>query len=202
MQSHAPEHSYSFTRAAILEEFGEPIEDIFEYFDPKPLASGSIAQVHKAILNGHDVAVKVRHPNVYENIKLDFSIMKAVAEFLDIVPGLKWLNLPESTAQFSGTIASQTKLDIEGRHLVLFNQFFRSWKTVDFPKPYMFTDGVIIESFEYGESVATFATRLAHEYERKIQTKKTDIELAHFIISTGEDLYLKMLIQDNLMHAG
>ena len=35
---------------------------VFEWFESKPMASGSIAQVHKAILNGDMVAVKVRSP--------------------------------------------------------------------------------------------------------------------------------------------
>lgn len=45
---------------------------MFDDFDERPIASGSIAQVYKARLDGHDVAVKVRHPNVVENIRLDF----------------------------------------------------------------------------------------------------------------------------------
>lgn len=43
---------------------------------------GSIAQVYRAVLDGQQVAVKVRHPNVYEQIKLDFTIMKAIASML------------------------------------------------------------------------------------------------------------------------
>lgn len=38
---------------------GRSISEVFEWFDEKPLASGSIAQVHKAVLNGDVVAVKV-----------------------------------------------------------------------------------------------------------------------------------------------
>jgi predicted unusual protein kinase regulating ubiquinone biosynthesis (AarF/ABC1/UbiB family) len=32
-------------------------------------------------------------------------------------------------------------------------------------------------------------------------TEQIDPELAHFIVSRGEDMYLKMLLVDNLMHA-
>jgi predicted unusual protein kinase regulating ubiquinone biosynthesis (AarF/ABC1/UbiB family) len=45
---------------------------MFDDFNERPIASGSIAQVYKARLDGHDVAVKVRHPHVVENIRLDF----------------------------------------------------------------------------------------------------------------------------------
>lgn len=36
------------------------LAQVFDWFDTKPLASGSIAQVHKAVLQGEVVAVKVR----------------------------------------------------------------------------------------------------------------------------------------------
>ena len=35
-------------------------QKVFAWFESKPIASGSIAQIHKAILNGEVVAVKVR----------------------------------------------------------------------------------------------------------------------------------------------
>ena len=41
-------------------------------FDEKPLASASIAQVHKAILkDGREVVVKVQRPDIAEKMKLD-----------------------------------------------------------------------------------------------------------------------------------
>ena len=37
----------------------------FSYIDPKPLASASIAQVHKAVLaDGRQVALKIQKPGV------------------------------------------------------------------------------------------------------------------------------------------
>ena len=43
---------------------------VFEWFEAKPMASGSVAQVHKAILGGEMVAVKVRllHSVYYPSI--------------------------------------------------------------------------------------------------------------------------------------
>ena len=203
LQSGAPAHSLSFTKQQIQKELGAPTEKIFEYFSSRPIASGSIAQVYKARLNGQDVAVKVRHPNVEEQIGIDFIIMKSVAGMIDMIPGLEWLKLSETMSQFSSTIASQTKLDVEGRHLFLFNHYFRRWKGITFPKPIVLTESILIETFEYGESVAKYVENLS-------STKKNDgdvnesikrSDLAHFIVTTGEDTYLKMLLQDNLMHA-
>ena len=101
LHAQAPVHSFSFTRQRIKLEFGQDIFDMFEYFESNPVASGSIAQVYRARLDNKDVAVKVRHPNVVEQIQLDFIILKAFAAFVEAMPGLSWLNLSDSLSQFS-----------------------------------------------------------------------------------------------------
>jgi aarF domain-containing kinase len=53
----------------------QSIAESFESFDREPLASGSIAQIHRAVFLGRDVAVKVRHPNVVKQIVTDFILM-------------------------------------------------------------------------------------------------------------------------------
>jgi aarF domain-containing kinase len=165
--------------------------------------------------------VKVRHPNVEQQIGIDFIIMKAVASLVDITPGLSWLKLSETMSQFSATIASQTDLSTEGRHLYLFNHFFKRWRGVSFPSPIILTNSILVETFEFGDSVDKYARNLRCKVEDSIlenlgEFKGTDskinkaekfakilkdCDLAHFIVTTGEDTYLKMLLQDNLMHA-
>jgi predicted unusual protein kinase regulating ubiquinone biosynthesis (AarF/ABC1/UbiB family) len=41
---------------------------MFQEFDRVPIASGSVSQVYKAKLNDKIVAVKVRHPNIGNNL--------------------------------------------------------------------------------------------------------------------------------------
>lgn len=44
---------------------GKSIEDCFSYFEKEPIASASIAQVHRARLkDGSEVAVKIQKPNI------------------------------------------------------------------------------------------------------------------------------------------
>lgn len=50
LQTSAPRHSYAETRRALESAFGIPMDRLFLEFDPEPVASGSIAQVHKARL--------------------------------------------------------------------------------------------------------------------------------------------------------
>lgn len=100
--------------------------------------------MHEAWLNGERVAVKVRHPNVETQIKMDFTLMKKFAELLEMVPGLQWLNLCESLNQFSDTLAAQTQLNVEGKHLNIFNKNFCKWKDVFFPRAIIMTESVLV----------------------------------------------------------
>lgn len=50
LHSKAPSHTFSYTKSTIEKAFGRKISDIFEDFEEEPVASGSIAQVHRASL--------------------------------------------------------------------------------------------------------------------------------------------------------
>ena len=61
------------------EELGVPWEDVFESIDPKPLAAGTIAEVHRATLaDGDRVVVKVQRPDAREEIMQDLGAARAV----------------------------------------------------------------------------------------------------------------------------
>lgn len=69
-------------QAIIESELGAPTDQLFASFDPTPLATASMAQVHHAILsNGDEVAVKVQRPGVRQRIEIDIEILHEVARF-------------------------------------------------------------------------------------------------------------------------
>lgn len=210
----APRHSWGHTKKKVEAALEAPLTSAFEDFDPVPLASGSVAQVHRATLKGRagHVAVKVTHPKVAERLAVDFALMGLLARAVDLVTG-GWLNLEESTAQFASCMAGQADLGAEAAALDHFNWNFRRWRDAKFPRPLLRSPDVLVESFEEGMLVSKYSL-LWQQSERQRKaggrrrvlrggaaTAAMDPATAHFIVRRGEDMYLKMLLADNLMHA-
>src|SRR5581483_262565 len=70
--------------AAIVEaDLGTSLEELFAVFDFEPVATASIAQVHKALLpDGTPVAVKVQRPGVQQQVETDIEVLTEIAHFL------------------------------------------------------------------------------------------------------------------------
>jgi predicted unusual protein kinase regulating ubiquinone biosynthesis (AarF/ABC1/UbiB family) len=72
LQADAPPMSAELAAQAIRDELGAPPEVLFARWDPRPIASASIGQVHRATTHdGRDVAVKVQYPGVQEAMGAD-----------------------------------------------------------------------------------------------------------------------------------
>lgn len=68
----------------IKNAFGVSAFDLFANFDPTPLASASIAQVHAATLKtGEEVVVKILRPKIHKNIVNDLNLLYWIANLLD-----------------------------------------------------------------------------------------------------------------------
>src|SRR5256714_4042208 len=69
-------------RAVIESELGASIAELFHDFDCQPLATASMAQVHRAVLHdGSEVAVKVQRPGVRQQIEIDLEVLSEMARF-------------------------------------------------------------------------------------------------------------------------
>jgi ubiquinone biosynthesis protein len=63
-------------------ELGAPVSELFQSFDSAPLATASMAQVHRAVLrDGSEVAVKVQRPGVRQRIEIDIEVLHEAARF-------------------------------------------------------------------------------------------------------------------------
>lgn len=144
LQSNAPSHAPALSVDMVEAAFNRPLRELFSAWEAQPIASGSIAQIHRARLSpqaaascgvapGTLVAVKVRHPGVESLMAQDFVLMDRAARLAGQLPGLKSLRLDESVRQFGGPLQEQLDLSVEAQHLSKFARNFRSWRNVKFP---------------------------------------------------------------------
>ncbi|WCJ20107.1 Protein kinase superfamily protein [Euphorbia peplus] len=83
----APAVPFQEIQAILREELGRPIDSVYEYVDPTPLASASIAQVHGARLKGsrEDVVIKVLKPGIKDILVADLNFVYVVARILEFL---------------------------------------------------------------------------------------------------------------------
>ncbi|QCE00809.1 uncharacterized aarF domain-containing protein kinase At5g05200, chloroplastic [Vigna unguiculata] len=83
----APPVPYEEIESILRKELGKPLESVYEYIDPTPLASASIAQVHGARLKGsqEDVVIKVLKPGIEDILVADLNFVYVVARILEFL---------------------------------------------------------------------------------------------------------------------
>ena len=70
----APPVDTSMIVDVVTDEYGAPPDEVFAEWDPQPIASASIGQVHRAVLpDGTQVVTKVQYPGVAEAVQSDLA---------------------------------------------------------------------------------------------------------------------------------
>jgi predicted unusual protein kinase regulating ubiquinone biosynthesis (AarF/ABC1/UbiB family) len=82
-----PPRGYDVARAVVERELGQPIDRVFSEFDRAPLASASLAQVHRGRLRstGELVAVKAQYPDIEEIVRIDLANMRRICRVYERV---------------------------------------------------------------------------------------------------------------------
>jgi ubiquinone biosynthesis protein len=87
LQDRVPPFDSKLALAEIEKAYGRPASEVFAEFDPVPVASASIAQVHFARLReedgGHEVAVKILRPGMEGVIAHDLALLDNLAMLLE-----------------------------------------------------------------------------------------------------------------------
>ncbi len=97
LQSTVPPLEFADLAAVLNAELGVPHREVFATIDTAAMGSGSIGQVHRALLSsGETVVIKIQRPGVYSSIALDLEILR------------RWL------ARYSSRRRSTIKIDTEG----------------------------------------------------------------------------------------
>lgn len=169
LRQDVPPHNIHHTRRMLKESFdGLDIEDVFEEFDEEPVASGTVAQVHrarlrheyalKADIRGPDgelireVAVKVRHPSALAEMWCDVDMMYDFMRVSTIV------SVPIKKEEFMDNMRRQLDFKWEAHNLCRFAENFQSeMKTGELRFPIvsvnMLSPCILLESWADGRTV-------------------------------------------------
>lgn len=84
LQDRVPPFDSALAMAEIERGLGMTISEAYSEFDPKPVASASVAQVHFARLHdGRDVAVKVLRPGMHQVVDHDIDLLDTFAQLIE-----------------------------------------------------------------------------------------------------------------------
>ncbi len=115
-----PAEPFEVVRNTVETDLAAPLEEIFSYFSPTPLAAASIAQVHAATLStGEEVVVKVQRPTVATLVRKDLQAMAWLAPHLvGRIPVAALANPPALVELFAETIVEELDFRIEGANML------------------------------------------------------------------------------------
>lgn len=134
LQDNVGAFRWAAVERTIQEDLGKPVAELFASFDREPIASASVAQVHRATLaSGEEVAVKVRRPGLDDIVRFDLAVMRLFARAISIVPSLRLLAPVESVDEFGRAIRAQIDLRVEAENNARFTKNFAGDPDVAFP---------------------------------------------------------------------
>jgi ubiquinone biosynthesis protein len=138
LQDSAAAVPFEAIREAILKELGQPIEQVFLRFNPKPLAAASIGQAHVATLkDGAEVVVKIRRPGVVEQVDEDLKILKELAEAVSgRLEFAERYDIPGIVEEFSETLRAELDYIREGHNAERFAENFANEHGLHIPHVY------------------------------------------------------------------
>ena len=120
-----PPMPFHYIREMVESELGKSLGEAFEWVDPQPLASASIAQVHAARLrNGAEVVIKVQRPGVRNGLLTDFNFLYVSARVIEsLAPGLSRSALSGVVEELQAGMIEECDFLQEARNLEAFNRF-------------------------------------------------------------------------------
>ena len=184
LTDHARPLPFSEIKPVILETCPD-LDEWFMVVEELPVASASIAQVHRAVLrDGTPVALKVQRPGIEEIIETDITILQSLAaRFEHAVPESKVYNPTGMVKDFASQIRKELDFNRDGRNSERFARNFANVPGIRFPKIYWelsskkllvmeFIDGVRIDDVDeikkMGYNPKEIAVRGFHAYLKMI----------------------------------
>lgn len=145
--------SYEAITKVLIEDLG-PLDNIFSYFNPEPLAAASIGQVHRACLkSGEDVIVKVQRPAIESTVRNDLEILKGLARISERRSAeASQIGVNAIVEDFAKTLLRELDYEREARNTEQVFHNFADDKRVLIPRVYRqySTPRVLIEDYIEG----------------------------------------------------
>jgi ubiquinone biosynthesis protein len=185
--------------AIIERELGKPVGEIFAEFDPVPMASASVAQVHAARLKptgpndpGFAVVVKVLRPRVVEVIRSDLALLHTLADLAQKwFPEARRLRPREVVGEYEKVILDELDLMREGANCSLLRRNWLGSELIYHPLvfwDYTRTEVLVMERIE-GISIRELDRLRALGVDFKVLAER------------GVEIFFKQTFRDNFFHA-
>ncbi|NBD33869.1 MAG: AarF/ABC1/UbiB kinase family protein [Cyanobacteria bacterium] len=193
LQDRVPAFDFEQVEAIIQKDLGKTVNQLFQSFDPIPLAAASLGQVHKAQLhNGETVVVKVQRPGLKQLFTIDLAILKRIARYFQNHPrwghGRDWIGIYEECCRILWEEADYLN---EGRNADTFRRNFQHYKQVRVPRVYWRYTSLRVLTLEFvpGIKVSHHEALDAAGVDRSV------------IARLGAETYLQQLLYDGFFHA-
>jgi predicted unusual protein kinase regulating ubiquinone biosynthesis (AarF/ABC1/UbiB family) len=168
----------------IEKELGVPWEDAFESIEPVPMAAGTIAQVHRAVLeDGERVVVKVQRPTAEQEILQDLELLKLFAEqTADRSAFRRMVDVPAITEHLGSSLRRELDFANEAANIERMRQILEQYSRLDVPRVHeAFTtprllvmeevQGVVVTQAPPGPERTEAARQLLESYYRQVLTE-------------------------------
>ncbi len=135
-------------------ELNDKIENLFPYFEEKPISAASIAQVHKACTSeGRLVAVKVLRPGITKQFNRDIKVFKLCIKLLKpFLP--KRFKLNEAIKLFADNVKFELDLRFEAANAAELSESMSSIQEIIIPEVIWKSTSTKVLTMEWVDGVA------------------------------------------------
>ncbi|MBC5793134.1 MAG: AarF/ABC1/UbiB kinase family protein [Nanohaloarchaea archaeon] len=187
LEDSAPKVDYEEIEKIVGDEIGL---EKFDRFENEPIASASIAQVHKAVLDGKEVAVKVRRPDIQERMDEDLRIIRYLATKADKQLDIGGNMLKKEAEEFARWTRDELDFEKEARNLERFQKNLEDEEKIFVPDVYTDISTRKVLVMEYVDALKCDNTEAMQDLD--VDQKE--------IARTGLRSFLKQLLRDGFIH--
>ena len=143
--------AFDVIRGVIEAELHAPLEQLFDSIDPAPVAAASIGQVHRAVLDGQPVAVKVRYPGVQDTVEGDFRQLARIGRLASLGTSVDG---PALVQELRERMVEECDYGREAAWQQAFAQRWADEPEIDVPPllPHRSSDGVLTTGWREGDA--------------------------------------------------